>query len=289
MLGWIARGIPRALINPGAVSGPGGKGVSPHCSRHSFASHLTNAVEPLLGLPMIASRSSPIEEHVLASPYSRFAEALRNVKASIDFAPGPSGPKVIGVVSSLPAEGKTVLAANLAALIIAGSGARALLIDSDLHRRKLTDALAPGARAGLIEALEDPSRLAELVVKQNRSGLNVLPCASESRIPNAPELLGSPKMEHLLAAARNCYDYIIFEIAPIKSVVDVKMIERLIDRFVFVVEWGQTRHAVVLDALSSVQAIRDRIVAAILNKVDLVEFRRIESCRGARFEEYYQE
>jgi len=231
----------------------------------------------------------PIEEHVLAAPWSRFAEALRNIKALIDYARSRDGTtKVIGVVSSVAAEGKTVVAANLAALMMGASGARTLVVDGDLHRRKLSHALAPGAREGLIEALNDPSRLAALVVKRDHSGLDVLPCVSDSRIPNAAELLGSAKMEHLLAVARESYDYIIFEIAPIMSVVDVKMIERFIDRFIFVVEWGRTRRTVVLDALSSAQVIRDRLIAVVLNKIDPVTFRSIESDKGARSEEYYQ-
>jgi succinoglycan biosynthesis transport protein ExoP len=243
-----------------------------------------------VALPMVESRGRLIEEHVLAAPYSRFAEALRNIKALIDFVPGPEGAtKVIGVVSSVPAEGKTVVAANLAALMMAASGARALLIDSDLHRRKLTHALAPGSREGLIEALDDPSRLAALVVKRDRSGLDVLPCPSDSRIPNAAELLGSPNMERLLAAARQSYDYIIVEIAPIMSVVDVKTVERFIDRFILVVECGQTKRTLVLDALSSAQVIRDRSLAVVLNKIDPITFRSIESYKGARSREYYQE
>jgi succinoglycan biosynthesis transport protein ExoP len=125
----------------------------------------------------------------------------------------------------------------------------------------LTLALAPASREGLIEALNEPSRLAALVVKRNRSGLDVLPCPSDARIPNAAELLGSPKMQHLLAAARKTYDYIIVEIAPIVSVVDVKKIERFIDRFIFVVECGQTKRTLVLDALSSAEVVRNRLTA----------------------------
>ena len=130
--------------------------------------------------------------------------------------------------------------------------------------------MAPDAREGLIEALDDPSRLARLVYKRQRSGLDVLPCALSIRVPNAAELLGSPKMEQLLLAARKAYDYIIIEIAPIMSVVDIKMIERFIDSFVFVVEWGQTKRSLVLEALSEAEIIRDRVVGIVLNKADPV-------------------
>jgi succinoglycan biosynthesis transport protein ExoP len=242
-----------------------------------------------IALPQTPAKSIPIEEYVLDAPYSRFTETLRNLKALINTAQLVRGAKVIGVVSSVPKEGKTTIAANLAALIAASSGARTLIIDSDLHLRLLTAALSPDAREGLIEAINDPSRLPALVSKRPRSGLDVLPCPISTRIPNAADLLGSPKMEQLLAAARNSYDYIIVEIAPIMSVADIKMIERFIDGFILVVEWGQTKRSVVLEALSEVPPVRDRLIGIVLNKADPLELQRIESYKGDKFRDYYQE
>jgi len=264
------------------------------------------AVEQVTGIPCVilptvgsnqertasfqgSAESLLIEEFVLDAPYSRFTESLRNLKASINTAPLGDGVKVIGIVSSVPKEGKTTIAANLAALVIASSGARTLIIDGDVHLRNLTARLAPDAREGLIEALVDPSRLATLVSKRRRSGLDVLPCALSTRLPNAAELLGSPEMEQLLAAARKTYDYIVIEIAPIMSVVDIKMIERFVDRFIFVVEWGQTKRSLVQEALSGAEIIRERLVGVVLNKVDPFALRMSEAYKGDRFKDYYQE
>jgi polysaccharide biosynthesis transport protein len=251
------------------------------------------AVEQVTGkkcivLPMVDAASTPMEELVLDAPYSRFTEALRNVKAQIDNNRGVHGAKVIGVVSSLPKEGKTTVSANLAALMIASSGARTLVIDSDFHVRRMSAALAPDAREGLLEALENPTRLSWLVSRRQRSGLHVLPCVSSERIPNSAELLGSPMMGQLLSVARKSYDYIIIEVAPVMSVVDVKMIERFVDQFVFVVEWGETRRDLVLDALSEAETIRDRLACTILNKADPVTIRNLESYKGIKPGDYYQ-
>ncbi len=240
-------------------------------------------------LPKIETKSTLIEEFVLDAPYSRFTETFRDIKALIDAAPSGPGAKIIGIVSSVPDEGKTIVASNLASLIVASSGARTLVIDSDLHLRKLTAMLAPKASEGVIDALEKPARLSELVVRRPRSGLDVLPCPFPSRIPNAAELLGSAEMEQLLAFARKSYDYIIIEIAPIMSVVDVKTIERFIDVFVFVVEWGQTKRSLVQDALSEAHAIRDRLVGVVLNKADPDALRNMESYKGDKFRHYYQD
>ena len=132
----------------------------------------------------------------------------------------------------------------------------------------------------------DPSRLAMLVTKRERSGLDVLPCVAPDRFPNAAELLGSPQMEQLLAFARQQYDHVIIEIPPIASVVDVKVIERFIDRFIFVIEWGQTKRRLVQEALSETELIRERIIGIILNKADPRALRTIEAYKGNRFKDY---
>jgi len=234
------------------------------------------------------SAPPPVEEYVLDKPYSRFAETLRCVKALISTAQLGNSVKVIGVVSSVAKEGKTTIAANLASLIIATSGARTLIIDGDLHLRLLTARLAPDARQGLIEALADPSRLGTLVSKRPRSGLDILPCVLSGRIPNAAELLGSAQMDQLLAAARKDYDYIIIEIPPIMSVVDVRMIGRLVDRFLFVAEWGATKRSLILEALTECQIARERFLGVVLNKADPTALRRIEAYKGKRFTDYYE-
>ena len=251
------------------------------------------AVEQVTGakcvvLPLADAKATPMEELVLDAPYSRFTEALRKVKAEIDTNRGVHGAKVIGIVSSLPKEGKTTVGANLAALMIAASGARTLVIDSDFHVRRLSATLAPDAREGLLEALENPTRLPWLVSRRQRSGLHVLPCVVPARIPNSAELLGSPMMAQLLSVARKSYDYVIIEIAPVMSVVDVKMIERFVDQFVFVVEWGETKRDLVLDALSEAEIIRDRLACVILNKADPVAIAKIESYKGIKPGDYYQ-
>lgn len=252
------------------------------------------AVEQVTGkkcvvLPMIEARSGPIEEYVLDAPYSRFTEALRGIKALIDANRIVHGAKVIGVVSSVPKEGKTTVGANLASLMVAATGARTLLIDSDFHVRKLSAVMAPEARDGLLQAMQNPARLPWLVSRRQRSGVHVLPCVSQERIPNSAELLGAPEMAQLLAAARKSYDCIIIEIAPVMSVVDVKMIERLVDQFVFVVEWGATKRHIILDALSDAEIIRDRIAGVVLNKADPVALRHVEAINGIRPGDYYQD
>ena len=228
-----------------------------------------------------------INEWVLDVPRSRFAETVRNILVALRRAPYEQGPKVIGVVSSVPKEGKTTVAANLGAMS-ASLGRRTLLIDGDMHQRSLSKALAPEARQGLLEAMTTPERLASFVVHRPRSNLDVLPCVTDKRLVDPAELLSSAAMATLLMVARKSYDCIIFEFAPMLPVVDVKAAGHLVDSFVFVVKWGESKRKLVSEVLLDNEVVLERLAGIVLNQADPVALRSIESYRGKTFAGYYQ-
>jgi succinoglycan biosynthesis transport protein ExoP len=95
-------------------------------------------------------------------------------------------------------------------------------------------------------------------------------------------------MGELLEVARKSYDFIMIESPPIMSVVNAKMIERFVDQFIFVVEWGQTKRRLVLEALAEAEMIAKRIVCIVLNKADPSALRSLEAYKGGRFKDYYE-
>lgn len=230
---------------------------------------------------------SRLEEYVLDAPFSRSAEAFRNIIAVLLAGREPGRGNVVCVVSSVPKEGKTTVTTNLGALMAVSSKTRVLVIDADLHRSSLTQKLTPHANVGLIEALDVPSQLSSFVVKMGRSGLDVLPCVTAHRPTNAAELIGSPEMEALIERARDLYDVILLEAPPIISVADVKMLEHQVDQFVMVIEWGATKRRLVQEALDEVEGIRERLACVVLNKVDPAFLKNLETYKGPNFREYY--
>jgi succinoglycan biosynthesis transport protein ExoP len=228
-------------------------------------------------------------EFAIIAPYSRFVETLRSIWALINIAQQKSDAKVICVISSIPGEGKTTVAINLAAHFARHSTTRVLLVDSDLHRPSLTERVAPDAKVGLKEALAQPKDLSKFVMRKERLNLDVLPCPISDRVHNAAELLGTTEMEQLIDTAREAYDLVIIEVPPMAAVVDYKMIARHCDRFVFVVEWGKTSQRMVLECLNDASAFLDRIVCIVLNKVDPSSLRSIERYKGERFHDYYSD
>ncbi len=243
-----------------------------------------------VALPQLPARTATaqtgIYQHALDAPFSRFAETIRTIGAAVKKSQA-SGGKVFSVISATPQEGKTVIATNLAHLSAIHGSTRTLLIDTDFHQQSLTRCLAPRARVGLKEALEDPNNLATYLTNAHHPNLDILPCPLAERIPNAAELLGSPGMKKLMDVARASYDLVIMEVAPVAAIVDFRMVEPLCDGHIFVVAWSNTSQRVVQETLADTPTLAARALCAVLNKVDPKALRSIESYKG-NTREYYQ-
>jgi succinoglycan biosynthesis transport protein ExoP len=229
-----------------------------------------------------------LSHYVVDHPFSRFAETLRNIKVSIDVARLTREIKIVGIVSSLPKEGKTTVAANFGHLT-ALTGHRTLLIDGDLHTRSLTRELAPHAKSGLIEALREPQSLAHHIQRSKETGLDFLPSPVVSRMINSADVMASKAMSDMLMATRDNYEYIIIDLAPVMPVTDAKAISHLLDAMVYVIEWGKTTRSALQESISSSDAIQKKILGAVLNRANPKMLKRIEAYKGAHYNSYYVE
>ncbi len=238
--------------------------------------------------PGLLGGKSSFARHAVQAPFSRFTETLRNVKVSIDIARAQQKSGVIGIVSSVPKEGKSTFAANLA-LLTAQMGHKTLLIDGDLHNPSITRTLTPGVEVGLIELLSKSVSLADVVKRDFPTGLEFLPTVIEPRKSNVVSLLTSQAMQEVLDAARQKYEYVIVDLPPVVPVVDVKAAAHMVDNFVLVIEWGVTSRDVVREALENADTLRSRLLGAVLNKADPAELSRFEAYKGDNFGSYYVE
>jgi succinoglycan biosynthesis transport protein ExoP len=227
---------------------------------------------------------------VTRAPFSQFAEGIRSIKLSADLnLAGGEGGVVLGVVSSLPSEGKSTVSANLA-FLAAQTGSRVLLIDCDMRNPSLTSGLAPRAEAGLRQVLDRTADSIEaLLWTHTGTGLHFLPAAALKQVPeNTSGLLSSPGMDQLLRAARSHYDYIVLDFAPMLPVVDVRAAAHLVDGFVLVAEWGKTPLDAITEAVSLSSAVRTRMLGSILNKVDMKQMRRYGDYDGKYYTQYFE-
>lgn len=235
--------------------------------------------------PSFPGSSAHLRE-VVERPFSYFSETVRNIKVSIEQIRHHRDLGVVGIVSSLPGEGKTTLAANLA-FLMGKTGSRVLLLDADLRRPMLSRSLAPNASVGLMEVLTGEIDLAAAVVKDARTGVEFLPAVTRGSVDFAAELLSSGSMQRMLDGARDHYDYVVLDFAPLLAVVDAKSASHLVDCFIMAVKWGSTTSDIVSSALNTSEVVRSRTIGAVLNNADPTELQRRHKHVKAVYESYY--
>jgi succinoglycan biosynthesis transport protein ExoP len=217
--------------------------------------------------------------HAVDAPLSRFSETLRSAKLAIDLSKPDRGVRVIGIVSSVPGEGKSTVSMNLGHLI-ADAGHSVLVIDADLRSPSLSRDVAPEAQAGLFECLTKGLPVAELLFSDESGKLRFLPAAGRDRTSHTSELMGSSSMARLLAQARQSFDYVIVDLPPLAPVVDSRAVAGAIDGFVYVIEWGATSVATVTDTLHGAPPVSQKIVGCLLNKADMSALRLYAKSEG---------
>ncbi|PYG58924.1 succinoglycan biosynthesis transport protein ExoP [Rhizobium sp. UGM030330-04] len=231
-----------------------------------------------------ATRPSGVARYAVDHPLSSFAETLRSTRLALDLGiPAKSGARVVGVVSALPSEGKSTISINLAQLL-AGQGARVLLLDADIRNPGATRALGRHAGEGLLEVLLEGRNVRDVLLHDEKTGLAFLPTVVKQRVPHSSELLTSPQMHKLLAEASGVFDYIIVDLPPLGPVVDARAMASRIDGFVFVTEWGKTARRAVRNTIENEVHIRKKCLGVILNKVDT---EKLKLYRAYGSSEYY--
>jgi succinoglycan biosynthesis transport protein ExoP len=160
--------------------------------------------------------------------------------------------------------------------MLALSGSRVLLIDCQTRNRDLTQKLTPQAKAGLVYALGDVDALDGLIWRDPSTNLDFLPMDPQSSPDRPIGVVSASRMQTLLAAVQDRYDYIMIDLPALTPVSDVKAIANLIDHFVFVVEWGRTSQGAVLNALEAAPLVYEKLLGAVLNKADIAALKALE-------------
>jgi polysaccharide biosynthesis transport protein len=210
-------------------------------------------------------RSAPI---LLKSPRSAAAEAFRGLRTSLLLSSPDRPPKVIAVVSSLAAEGKTTVSVNLG-ICFAQRGESVLVIDADLRRSTIHAQFGlPASRYGLSTILTQGINDRAIVTPlESLPTLKLLPAGPHP--PNPAELLGSKRMIEALEVFSTQYDRIIIDTPPILSVADSLTLANLADSVVLVVRSGVARKKAVLRVRDLLQRTNSNLVGIVFNCVNL--------------------
>jgi succinoglycan biosynthesis transport protein ExoP len=247
---------------------------------------------PKVSKPKAMTAVKKIEEnvalmrHVVQEPLSAFAEGFRAIKIAADISGAIKENKVIGVTSSMPSEGKSTTSSNLAQIIASG-GSKAILVDADLRNPTLSRKVVSNPEAGLLEVLGGKMTLREAVYTDEVTGLDFLPAVIESRLAHSSEILGSNAFKRLIDELRKTYDYVIIDLPPLAPVVDVRATCKIIDSYVFVIAWGETKLTMVQRQLGSAPEIFDSLLGVVLNKANTRVLGRYEDHYGNYYNKKY--
>jgi polysaccharide biosynthesis transport protein len=257
------------------------------CKGEGYAPSDKNAIEAKGVRKVISKRRGP-ETAIVDAPFSRFADEFHSIKLAADLSGSMGSSKVIGVTSSLPGEGKSTIAVNLARLI-ARTGARTVLVDCDFRRPELSNILAPEAGIGMREVIAGTASVAETMWEDELTELVFLPAGAKSRVAHPNEILASEAAPKLFENLRQVYNWVVVDLPPIGPITDVQLTTRFIDSYLLVIEWGQTDSATVQHALDRAKEVDDCFLGAILNKVEMDELSRYCGNHINKINKYYSE
>ncbi len=212
----------------------------------------------------VTQGESPIGTTHLASldePQSTYAEAIRSIRTAVLLTGGGDRSRVILVTSSIPGEGKTTFAANLAA-IMAQSHRKVLLVDMDLRRGTLRHRMNLSAGPGLSELLAGQLQKPDFRTIEATPRLDILVAGTPP--PNPSELLDS-KIGELITQWRGQYDYVILDGAPLLPVTDSLIVSPLADVTLLLARTGLTERPQLLRSFRMVSQNSKHFVGMILN------------------------
>jgi protein-tyrosine kinase len=217
-----------------------------------------------------------------AQALSLSRERLRESRIIAGFAPGAlldtykvlhtkvlqrlqdQGWRTLAVTSPGPGEGKTLTAINLAVSLAQEVNWRVLLVDANLRRPALCQALGLPAQQGLSEHLTQAAPLERLLIAPGLGNLTVLP--GGSALANSSEMLASPQMARLVheLKARDAARIVLFDTPPVLAMADALAFSRQVDALLLVVEEGRTAAE---DLTRALAMLKDApLLGTVLNK-----------------------
>lgn len=196
--------------------------------------------------------------------HTQAAEAIRGLRTNLSYMDVDNPPRAIVVTSPKQGDGKSTLAANLAAAI-ALSGQSVTLVDADLRRPNVASLLGLDDAIGLTDVLTNRLSLADATQRHpSIEGLTVL--TSGSKPPNPSEILGSQAMRLLLEELSEA-GLVVIDAPPLLPVTDAAVVAHWADGAIVAVSAGRTLDTELGSALEHLRAVHARPLGVILNRV----------------------
>ncbi len=228
---------------------------------------------PVLGqIPKIKKASEIDEEFANISPivatlhdgHSRFAESFRGVRTALQFSNSRSSNRVIQITSPLPGDGKSTIAANLAALT-AKSGKRVLIVDADMRRPQVHKIFGQDVEHGLADILAGTMEIPDVIKESGVDGLSVMTAGFAPE--NPAELLTRVTFEETLALLKEDYDFVIVDTPPILAVSDPCIISTRVDGVILAMQMRKGVRQIAAKAKEIFDGVDSNLIGVVVNGV----------------------
>jgi receptor protein-tyrosine kinase len=195
-----------------------------------------------------------------AGDRSAIAESFRELRTNLQFLEVDDPPRVLVVTSSLPAEGKSTTAINIA-LALAEAEHNVVLVDGDMRRPKLHSYLDLIGSVGFSTVLTGRASLHEVLQKTRFPGLTLL--ASGAIPPNPSELLGSMAAHKVLNELRAGFDYVIVDSSPLLAATDAAVLAAASDGVLMIARFAESKREQLAHGVGNLTNVGARILGSI--------------------------
>ncbi|NIO71899.1 MAG: polysaccharide biosynthesis tyrosine autokinase [Anaerolineae bacterium] len=201
----------------------------------------------------------------VADPRSPVSEAYRTLRTNLDFSSLDKPIKTMLVTSAGPEEGKSTVLANLA-VTTAQAGRKVILVDCDLRRPTLHNIFNLKNDVGLTTMVVDDAAMESPPLQD--TGVEGLQLVSSGPLPpNPSELLGSRRMEEIIAALLERADVVLFDAPPVVAVTDAAVLATKVDGVLLVINAGGTKRDYARAAKARLEKVNANLLGAVLNNV----------------------
>lgn len=200
-----------------------------------------------------------------SDPKSAISESIRTLRTNLQFSSVDKKIKTILITSSVPGEGKSFIAANLACSF-ANSGSKVLLVDCDIRKGRQHRIFGFHNKKGLSNLLLDnvTKVYSEYIHETVINNLSVI--FKGMTPPNPSELLNSEKNKQLISVIKDEFDVVIFDGAPITGLPDSLIMSTLVDGVIVVTACKETAITLLENTKKSLQNVNANILGVILNR-----------------------
>jgi capsular exopolysaccharide synthesis family protein len=207
---------------------------------------------------------------VLDEPSSYIAEAFRSLRSRMQFLTKEVKAPVILITSSMPEEGKTFTAINLASAYSL-IGKKTLIVDFDLRKPKIYTDFGLGNDKGVSSWLIGKDKLEDIIMDTNYKNLSIIPAGPIP--PNPSELIVLEKTNELLRLLKEKYECIIIDSSPIGIVSDVFHLATLADTCILVIRQNMTLKDLLENTIKEIKTSDIKSLSVALNDLGL-EYKR---------------